>query len=586
MHLHDYHHGHTHGHGLDDDNHGHEPHHRKRDMSDREEDITTVARYHERTEHRLPNRFAASLGYLDWETQPDPFRFHHGTESLHLPLAEPSEPGGPSWASIRSSANAAPTPLDIHSFSQLFYDSMAISAWKRAGSSTWALRCNPSSGNLHPTEAYVLAGPISGLTSDPALLHYAPKDHAVEVLRSIAPSDLDELSRQLLEGAFVVGLSSILWREAWKYGERAFRYCMHDVGHAMQALTVAARVLGWRVRRIEGLDSNQLNRLCATDRTEAPELERADLLLAIETAPTDEHGPVQLTLSEPAVEALCPPAAGVPNELSSEHHDWPILEVVEQATQDVGSPHGEPDEQRPGQALEDDPTSPSARVLARNRRSAVDFDGHTGMTSEQLYRMLATLVPRLTPCLWTTFPHRPRVHPLFLLHRIQGLEPGLAILVRDPDAEPALRSAFTRVDEWKRLPGCPSGLPLFGLAAGDMRHPGRIAHCMQDIGSDGALVVSMIASFQGELERFGAAAYRHLHWEAGAVGQLLYLEAEAISLSATGIGCFFDHAIHEGLGLPDSRFRMLYGTALGRAVLDSRLQTLPAYERADATQRP
>ena len=201
------------------------------------------------------------------------------------------------------------------------------------------------------------------------------------------------------------------------------------------------------------------------------------------------------------------------------------------------------------------------------------------MTRDQLYRMLAPLVPALSPALWTAFPHRPRIHPLVFLHRIEGVEPGLAILVRDPNAEPLLRQALSRIEEWSSLPGCPSDLPLFRLAFGDARNAGRVAHCHQGIAADGALVVSMLASFDDELTRFGAPAYRYLHWEAGAVGQLLYLEAEAVFLSATGIGCFFDHAIHDLVGLTDGRFRMLYGTAVGRAVLDPRLRTLPAYSR-------
>ena len=41
-----------------------------------------------------------------------------------------------------------------------------------------------------------------------------------------------ELTDQLPQGSFHVRLSSIHWREAWKYGERAFRYCQHDIGHA------------------------------------------------------------------------------------------------------------------------------------------------------------------------------------------------------------------------------------------------------------------------------------------------------------------------------------------------------------------
>ena len=38
----------------------------------------------------------------------------------------------------------------------------------------------------------------------------------------------------------LVVLSSIHWREAWKYGERAYRYCQHDAGHAIAATRYAA----------------------------------------------------------------------------------------------------------------------------------------------------------------------------------------------------------------------------------------------------------------------------------------------------------------------------------------------------------
>jgi len=51
--------------------------------------------------------------------------------------------------------------------SQLFQDSLALSAWKQAGGARWSLRVNPSSGNLHPTEGYLIAGPIDGLAPKP-----------------------------------------------------------------------------------------------------------------------------------------------------------------------------------------------------------------------------------------------------------------------------------------------------------------------------------------------------------------------------------------------------------------------------------
>src|SRR5688572_4779872 len=120
--------------------------------------------YHERTKHH-PGRFARSLGYLDWATQPDPFRRFEG--AVLEPLDRP-EPGAtdPSFDALGS---LAPRPIDRASIAQLLYDSLALSAWKQAGKSRWSLRANPSSGNLHPTEAYVVSD---------AVWHYQPFLHA------------------------------------------------------------------------------------------------------------------------------------------------------------------------------------------------------------------------------------------------------------------------------------------------------------------------------------------------------------------------------------------------------------------------
>jgi hypothetical protein len=74
------------------------------------------------------------------------------------------------------------------------------------------------------------------------------------------------------------------------------------------------------------------------------------------------------------------------------------------------------------------------------------------------------------------------------------------------------------------------------------------------------------------------AAYRHLHWEAGMLGHIIGLEAEAAGWRGTGIGCFFDDADHDVLGLTDNRFQVLYHFAVGMPVNDPRLLTLPAYE--------
>ena len=71
-------------------------------------------------------------------------------------------------------------PLTLRSLSRLFEYALALSAWKQAGGTRWALRSNPSSGNLHPTEGYLLIGALPGLADAPGLYHYAPREHGLE----------------------------------------------------------------------------------------------------------------------------------------------------------------------------------------------------------------------------------------------------------------------------------------------------------------------------------------------------------------------------------------------------------------------
>jgi hypothetical protein len=100
--------------------------------------------------------------------------------------------------------------------------------------------------------------------------------------------------------------------------------------------------------------------------------------------------------------------------------------------------------------------------------------------------------------------------------------------------------------------------------------------CHQDIAADGAFSLGMLADAEPSLAE-GAWWYRRLHWEAGMVGQVLYLEAEAAGVRSTGIGCYFDDAFHELLGLSEGRFLDLYHFTLGGPLEDRRLTTLSPY---------
>ena len=52
-----------------------------------------IFRYHEETKHHF-ERYARSAEYMDWENQPNPFRFYEKTRIVELPLLKTRPPGG------------------------------------------------------------------------------------------------------------------------------------------------------------------------------------------------------------------------------------------------------------------------------------------------------------------------------------------------------------------------------------------------------------------------------------------------------------------------------------------------------------
>jgi hypothetical protein len=140
-----------------------------------------------------------------------------------------------------------------------------------------------------------------------------------------------------------------------------------------------------------------------------------------------------------------------------------------------------------------------------------------------------------------------------------------------------LRRATYKEYAWSVPTGCADDLPLFLLQQADVRELAAQLCCGQRIAADGAFSLGMIAHFEPGLRRQGPWFYRRLFWETGLIGQVLYLEAEAVGLRATGIGCYFDDPVHQVMGFDGPTFQSLYHFALGAPVEDARLMTLRPY---------
>jgi SagB-type dehydrogenase family enzyme len=562
--------------------------------------VDRVIAYHVRTKHHF-NRYARSLGYLDWANQPNPFRRFDGTQLVRLPLLKADEePRSPSYDAIYQPGSVPVQPLTNRTVSRFFELALGLSAWKKAGESEWALRNNPSSGNLHPTEGYVLLPPTEGLDLKPGLYHYAPREHGLELRADCSPAAISSLLAPFPSGALLFGLTSVHWREAWKYGERAFRYCNHDVGHAIGSARIAAATLGWRMALLDGADQNQTARVLGTHRVDdfsGVEPEHPDCLAVIwpveaearASSSSRENQNLPLFLEEAAVTGVAVgPWHGKANELSREHGvHWDVIDQVAEASWKTSLEHpivslaGTPIV--PPGTLHASRTTDDAAAIIRQRRSAVSFDGRTSISAATFFHILQRVMPRVErpqlqrPMPWDVLPWDPAIHLMLFVHRVEGLEAGLYMLARDPNKLPFLQQSMNPELEWTPAPGCPNDLPLFWLLQGNAQRLAAQVSCQQGIAGDSAFSLGMLAEFEGRLRQGGAWWYPRLFWEAGVVGQVLYLEAEAAGVRGTGIGCFFDDPVHEVVGIKDLSIQSLYHFTVGGPVDDQRLMTLPPY---------
>jgi SagB-type dehydrogenase family enzyme len=519
----------------------------------------TLFDYHKRSKHRL-NQYAPGPGRLDWVNQPNPFRRYEGAPRIELPLlADDLETR---YNALRRGHMPAPRAFDLDSIAMLFELSLGISAWKAYGETTWALRCNPSSGNLHPTEGYLATRAVPGLAA--GVYHYVSCDHVLE--------HRGEWEGPVEHRGLVIGLASISWREAWKYGMRAFRYCQHDCGHAVAAVSYAASALGWRSRLLAAPSDAEIVALLGLDRDAAAETEAPDCLLWISAG---DSPPAEL-----------PPAPtrwhGAANRLSSDHVEWADIEQVHRLAGKPRSGRQGVDWSPVAHETAGEPVRdlPAAQIF-RQRRSAVAFDGSTRIGADAFFAMLDATLPRSGTPPWCAWPWAAEVHPAILVHRVDSLDPGLYVLVRRPDALGPLKASLRPDWLWHKIG--PPELPLYLLVPHDLRDSARLVCCHQDIAADSCYAIGMLAHY--DIAANDPWRYRTLYWECGMLGQVLYLEAEAAGIRATGIGCFFDDEMHALLGLRGHAWQSLYHFTAGGAVEDVRLTTLPAYPFKRASVR-
>jgi len=528
--------------------------------------LSTI-QYHEATKHHY-NRYAQSSGYLDWENQPNPFRFFEGAEPVRLPFTK-----GDLAAAHTDLYERTRNPvreLKRENLSLFLELSLGISAWKSIPGTKWALRMNPSSGNLHPTEGYIVMLPQGAY--EPGVYHYSPLWHALEPRAKFSESVVQQFKENFPAEGFLFALTSIYWREAWKYGERAFRYCNHDIGHAIAAVSFAANLMGWKFSYFPENSEEEIGQLLGLHKTpqvldeqEAPELLGLIHPSNLNEIPSGISSELIHEISELSFQ-------GQANVLSKSHVDWDIITEISKATEKPRGSFTRANYPNPP-LLEGAVSHLEAQQIIRQRRSLVACDGKTYIPKEVFLSILDKTLPResMAPFDFSLGPIC--VHLFLFVHRVTDLASGLYMFVRTDEHLNDLKQACSPDFLWQ--PVKPE-FPLYLLREGSFTREATSVSCGQHIAGEGAFSLGMIAKFRATVQR-APHLYRHLFWETGMIGQVLYLEAEANGVRSTGIGCFFDDPVHDLLSLQDNAFQSLYHFTVGGPVEDGRLQTGPPY---------
>ena len=535
--------------------------------SDGKNKAQEIIRYHEETKHHY-DRYARSADYMDWANQPNPFRFYEDTQSYGLPFLK-KDPAARYADLYRRNNNAARgiTPATIAGLLEL---SLGLSAWKSAGDSQWSLRMNPSSGNLHPTEAHLILPRVEGLEG--GIYHYNPLLHALEQRAVVSEEVWHNIFSHFGCEGFLIGFSSIFWRESWKYGERAFRYCNHDVGHALAAVSFSANLFGWKASYLSGLSDQELDTLLGFDRAGFGALEEEHPELMCWVHP--HHCPdIARRLPDNLISTFKDVSfKGRPNRLSRQPVNWEIIYHTANLTRQPATAEQRYEFTGPF-AFREEPIAMAAAKIIRQRRSATAFDRKGSLTREQFLALLDKTLPRNDCAPFDVGLGNPWLHLLVFVHRVKGLTPGLYFFIRNDKALDSIKRLTRPKFVWEAVE---NNFPLFLLEKGAFQQQAMMVSCHQEIAGDSAFSLGMIADFK-ERVISSPSAYRQLFWESGMIGQVLYLAAEALGVRGTGIGCFFDDAVHEILGLADNQYQSLYHFTIGKPVEDPRLTTHPPY---------
>ncbi|MDR5682822.1 MAG: SagB/ThcOx family dehydrogenase [Armatimonadota bacterium] len=497
------------------------------------EDVRAARTYHEVTKHSYAS--VRRPGHrLDWANRPLPYKTYPTLDPITLP-----QDLGPSPTPALAAVMGIPTPLgrspDLVALAHILRWSAGILRRVRYDSEVVAYRAAPCTGALYHVEVYVACADLVDLPG--GLYHFDVPEFALRRLRAgdvrgeLAEATAGEGS--VAAAPVVLVCTSTFWRNAWKYGARAYRHAFWDTGTMLANLLAVASALGLVARVVLGFVDERVHRLLGVDgRREA-----AVALVALGASAPAPPAPTVLPLDLPT-----PPP-------SRREVEYPEIVRMQEA-----SCLGRAEEvarwrERDGLAQTRDAVGSLVPLPAPNPTLAA------APIEEAIRKRRSTRWFSAEP---VSFDHLAAV-----LHAI-GTDLPADFL--EPAA--ALTTAYLIVNA---VGGLPAGTyrylrghrVLEALRRGDFRAEAGYLALEQSAAAQAAVNIYFMADVEAVLARLGNRGYRAVQLEGGIRGGRTYLAAHALGLRATAL-TFYDDEVAAFFAPRAPRHSPMFLAVLGR----------------------
>ena len=486
--------------------------------------------YHQDTSY---DRHAMTGHALDWENQPTVFKDYEGIQPLDLPRAV--ELPKRSLSSLMKGPAENDGALDILALSRMLFLTNTLTAKARYPDGDLYYRSAASAGALYPTEIYLATCGIDGL--EDGLYHFSIHHHALHRLRQgNYASHILAITRTQEKRVPILTffLTAILFRSAWKYRARSYRYHLLDTGHVAENLALALRAHNRDVNLSYDFDDHRVDHFLGIDDTKEFTLAVAHVF---GSEPVSERREDELPdLSEPFRQASI---------VSAREVDYSAIGATHRAGADIARGTRLETEMVRNLGLTalgwskiealtswpEDMGYPDALFHRRSRRNFVN----SSLSKKELTAFVQALCKEGLSAPESIYAGS--VVAGFLLNQVEGTAEGFYVLDQEHKGIGMVaQGAFT--EKMARI-------------------------CLDQRWLTNAGVHFLFVSNLDVLDgTWGARGYRYAMLTAGRMGQRLYVAATAMGLGCCGIAALYDGEAAVLLGLNEASV-LLYLVAVG-----------------------